>query len=286
MIYHRLRHRILSGAVMAALVLGSTAGLRAADNPFAMEEAPGISGYEPSADPRDLSGLWRVNRVPGVLLPFYLGSDLPFTTAAQQRFDYAAEMSARGTQLATPHIMCRPTGVSQAVGPIAPVYVLQNDEKLAFVVMDEIRDLRQIHFADAHPADLQPSYGGSSIAHWDGDELVIETIGYNGRGVLENVVHSADLRMIQRLRKSADSKTLAIDITLEDPATFTEPVQLKREWSWVNGQQPIEFDCEENPREDNFSGMLFEEEYLRPVCIQYEGEGEELSTVVCNRPED
>lgn len=283
---HPLHHRLLSCAVTAALALLPLQGLQAADNPFAMAEAPGIPGYEPSTDPRDLSGLWRVNRVPGVLLPFYLGSNLPFTPAAQQRFEYANEMSARGTQLATPHIMCRPTGVSQAVGPIAPVYVLQNEEKLAFVVMDEIRDLRQVYFADAHPADLQPSYVGSSIAHWEGDELVIETIGYNGRGVLENVVHSEQLRMTQRLRKSADGKSLAIDITLEDPAIFTQPVQLKREWSWVNGQQPIEFDCEENPREDNFSGMLFEEEYLRPICIQYEGEGEELSKVICNRPED
>lgn len=271
---------------LACLLAAQGVGLQAADNPFAMAQAPGIPGYEPSTDPRDFSGLWRAGRVPGLLLPFYLGSDLPFTPAARERYEYSNRMSQAGTQLATPHIMCRPTGINQATGPIAPVYVMQNDEKMVFIVTDEIRELKQVYFRDSHPADHVPSYTGSAIAHWEGNTLVIETTGYNGRGMLENVVHSEAMRMTQRITKSADGKTLDIDITLEDPAIFTRPVELKRSWTWVNGQQPIEFDCEENPREDNFSGMLFEEEYLRPVCIQHEGEGDQLSRVICTRPED
>ena len=222
--------------------------------------------------------------MPGSFLPFVLGGELPFTDAARARVEYALGMAAQNTQLATPHIMCRPTGVNQAIGPIAPVYVLQNAEKMVFVVMDEIRDIRQVYFADEHPEDLEPSYGGHSIARWDENTLLVETIGYNGRGVLDNAVHSSQMRMTQAITKSADGRTLNIEITLDDPAIFTRPVTLKREWAWVNGQQPLEFDCEENPREDNFSGMIFEEEYLRPVCIQHEGQGEELSRVVCEQP--
>lgn len=269
-------------AALAAALLLASAGTGAAD--FGMTAAPSIPGYEPSTDPRDFSGLWRSLPAPGSFLPFVLGGNLPFTDSARARVDYALEMSARNTQLATPHIMCRPTGVNQAFGPIAPVYVLQNDEKMVFIVMDEIRDIRQVYFADEHPEDLVPSYGGHSIARWDGNTLRVDSIGYNGRGVLDNAVHSDDLHMTQAITKSADGMRLQIDITLEDPAIFTQPVTLKREWAWVNGQQPLEFDCEENPREDNFSGMVFEEEYLRPVCIQHEGAGEELSKVVCEQP--
>ncbi|HEX6996323.1 MAG TPA: hypothetical protein VF339_19490 [Gammaproteobacteria bacterium] len=250
-----------------------------------MSAAPPIPGYEPSTDPRDFSGLWRSRPARGSFLPFIIAGDLPFTEAAKARAEYARRMAAQGTQLATPHVMCRPTGVNQAIGPIAPVYVLQNSEKIVFIVMDEIRDIRQVYFADEHPEDLEPSYGGHSIARWDGNTLVVDTIGYNGRGVLNNeVVHSAAMHMTQRIMKSADGLTLHVETTLEDPAIFTEPVTVAREWAWVNGQQPLEFDCEENPREDNFSGMIFEEEYLRPICIQHEGEGEELSTVVCEKP--
>lgn len=272
-------------ALLAAACLLASMGGSAADSGFVMEAAPSIPGYEPSTDPRDFSGLWRSKPAPGSFLPFVLAGQLPLTEAAQARVAYAREMSAQGTQLATPHIMCRPTGVNQAFGPIAPIYVLQNDEKMVFIVMDEIRDIRQVYFADAHPADLEPSYGGHSIARWEGNTLLVDAIGYNGRGVLNDAVHSNQMHMTQSITKSEDGRTLYLDITLEDPAIFTEPVHIKREWAWVNGQQPLEFDCEENPREDNFSGMIFEEEYLRPVCIQYEGEGEELSRVVCEGAE-
>jgi hypothetical protein len=269
-------------ALLATACLLASAGIGAAD--FGMAAAPSIPGYEPSTDPRDFSGLWRSKPAPGSFLPFVLAGTLPFTDSAQARVNYALEMSTQQTQLATPHIMCRPTGTNQAFGPIAPVYVLQNAEKMAFIVMDEIRDIRQVYFADSHPADLEPSYGGHSIARWEGNTLMVDTIGYNGRGVLNSAIHSTDMHMTQSITKSADGMSLQIDITLDDPATFTQPLTIKREWGWVNGQQPLEFDCEENPREDNFSGMIFEEEYLRPVCIQHEGEGEELSKVVCEKP--
>ena len=120
----------------------SAAGSAADGGGFEMEAAPPIPGYEPSTDPRDFSGLWRSKPAPGSFLPFVLAGQLPFTEAAQARVNYALEMSSQNTQLATPHIMCRPTGVNQAYGPIAPIYVLQNDEKMVFIVMDEIRDIR------------------------------------------------------------------------------------------------------------------------------------------------
>ncbi|MCP5145236.1 MAG: hypothetical protein H6978_10530 [Gammaproteobacteria bacterium] len=276
--------RILLPSLAALTLSGHSFIASAADNAFAMEQAPSIPGYEPSTDPRDFSGLWRSKPVKGVMLPFWLGVPLPLTTTAQARVDYASKMSTQGTQLATPHVMCRPTGANQAFGPIAPVYVLQNSAKIAFVVMDEIRDLREVYFADAHPTDITPSYGGDSIAHWQGDTLMIDTIGFNGRGMLDTARHSDQLHLTESISKSADGTTLFLEITLEDPETFTAPVTIKREWAWVNGQQPLEFDCEENPREDNFSGMVFEDDYLRPICIQHEGEGEDLSYVVCENP--
>ena len=144
-------------AVFASAFLLAGVEVGAQGNDFAMTAAPSIPGYEPSTDPRDFSGLWRAKPVPGSFLPFVLGANLPLTDTAKARVDYALEMAAQNTQLATPHIMCRPTGVNQAIGPIAPVYVLQNAEKMVFVVMDEIRDIRQVYFADEHPKNLERS---------------------------------------------------------------------------------------------------------------------------------
>jgi len=240
-----------------------------------------LPGYEPSPDPRDFRGVW-TNRPLRGGLPFQIAGSIPFTTRAEEQSAYRMAMEAAGTTVATNHIMCRPTGASQIIGPIAPIYILQNSEKMVFIVTDEIRDVRQIYFDDTFPDDLVPSYGGYSIAHWDGDTLVVDTRGFNGTGDLNKAVYSDQLQVHQRFTKSEDGRALRITTTLTDPETFSEPLVVEREWAWLPGRQPLEFDCEENPREDNFSGMVFESDYLRPVCIQYQGEGDQLSYVRCD----
>jgi len=239
-----------------------------------------LPGYSPSTDLQDLRGVW-TNRSLRPGLPFQIARELPFTDRAAEQAEYRSSMEAAGTTVATNHIMCRPTGARQIIGPIAPIYILQTDEKLVFIVADEIRDVRHIYFQDEHPAGIEPSYGGNSIAHWEGDTLVIDTIGFNGTGELNKAVYSNQLHVTQQFTKSADGTVLSIRTTLDDPETFTEPVIVEREWVWLPGRQPLEFDCEENPREDNFAGMVFEAEYLRPVCIQHQGEGDQLSYVRC-----
>jgi hypothetical protein len=246
---------------------------------------PPIPGYEPSTDPKDFRGVWRYRAPPG-LARFKLAPDIKLNERAQRQVENrAAQLAAmKGTTVATPHVMCRPTGINQALMPIAPIYVLQNGQKLVFIVTDEIRDVRQVYLNEKHTKNLEPSYGGESVGHWEGNTLVVDSIGYNGRGDLQGAVHSGRMHLVQRFTKSADGRTLTIDSVFDDPETLAEAVHVRREWGWLNGQQPLEFDCEENPRQDNFSGMLFDQEYLRPVCIQHEGEGMEPSRVTCTPP--
>ena len=270
-------------AVAPAADAGDGGGLVSGSTLTGYQAPAPLAGYEPSTDPRDFRGVWTNRPVRGGL-PFQIAGPMPFTTRASEQAAYRTQMEAAGTTVATNHIMCRPTGASQIIGPIAPIYILQNDEQMVFVVADEIRDVRHVYFDDAHAANPVPSYGGDAIASWDGDTLVIDTTGFNGTGDLNKAVYSDELHIVQRFTKSADGKTLSIRTTLTDPATFTEPLVVEREWVWLAGRQPLEFDCEENPREDNFQDMVFESEYLRPVCVQHEGEGDELSYVSCEKP--
>lgn len=247
---------------------------------------PPIPGYEPTPDPRDLTGVWRNLVQPGHPR-FEPAPGIKLNEKAKAAAARTAEKmkAANATSLATPHVMCRPTGLNQALFPIAPIYVLQNDRKIVFIVTDEIRNVRTVYLDAEHPKKLKPTYGGHSVGRWEGNTLVIDTIGYNGRGQMTiGSVHSDRLHLIERITKSADGKSLEIDAYFEDPEVLAEPVRVTKRWAWVNGQQPLEFDCEENPREDNFAEMLFEQEYLRPVCVQHEGKDEEPSRVVCTKP--
>jgi hypothetical protein len=241
-----------------------------------------IPGYAPSLDRRDFTGVWRSLPTPGVS-PFQLAPNIELNAAgradAARRADLLRQM--KGTTVANPEVMCRPNGVGAALIQIVQIYVLQNEREVVFVVTDEIKDVRHVYLNQKHPAHLVPSYGGDSVGHWEGDTLVIDTIGYNGRGTLEGTVHSRQMHLVQRMTKSDDGKTLTIESTFNDPQTMAHPATVTKRWGWLKGQQPLEFDCESNPREDNFAGMAFADDYLRPVCIQYVGEGAQKSKVIC-----
>lgn len=254
-----------------------------------------IPGYIPNSNPRDFTGVWR-NQPLAMPATFQIAPPGAFdlTTAAQAsrktRVDLLERM--KGTTIATPHVMCRPAGLDSAIIVLTPIYILQNQREMVFIITDEIRDVRHVYLNQRHPARITPSYGGDSIGHWEGNTLVVDTVGYNGRGELgyaqpragklDGTTYSDAMHFVQRFTKSADGKELTIESTLDDPKTLKHPVTATRKWLWVYGQQPLEFDCEENPSEDNFADMVFPDAYLRPVCIRYEGKGTELSKVVCS----
>src|ERR1044071_733452 len=155
------KHRILVIAVVLGALSASLAAQQgpppATDNGTGpnglagFQGPPPIPGYEPSMDPKDFKGVWRYRAPPG-LARFKLAPDIKLNARAQQQAQSrAAKLAAmKGTTVATPHVMCRPTGLNQALMPIAPIYILQNDRKLVFIVTDEIRDVRQVHLDRKH----------------------------------------------------------------------------------------------------------------------------------------
>ena len=91
---------------------------------------------------------------------------------------------------------------------------------------------RTIHMNAEHPADLQASRHGHSIGRWEGDTLVIDTIGYepNPSGLGGNVPSSPDKHTIERLTLTEERTRLRYQITVEDPLYLTEPATLTQQW--------------------------------------------------------
>ena len=85
---------------------------------------------------------------------------------------------------------------------------------------------RVIHMdVQEHPADvhLYPTWMGHSIGHWEGDTLVVDTVGFNDRAWLDRMGHpqSESLRVVERIRRVGDN--LRIDVTIHDPVAYVEP---------------------------------------------------------------
>jgi hypothetical protein len=109
-----------------------------------------------------------------------------------------------------------------------------------------------------HREDLEPSFYGDPIGHWEGDKLVIETTNFK-RWSLDDYfynnpnqsrMHSDALRTIEHIRWK-DSKTLSYNLTIDDPKVFSAPrsqefsVRARPDWEPTG---LMEYECQENNR--------------------------------------
>ena len=155
-----------------------------------------------------------------------------------------------------PGLNCLPAGPPVLDTAPVPFKLVQTPGVLLMLSEADTR-FRQI-FTDGrkHPEDSQPSWLGYSVGRWDGDTLVVETIGFNDRGWLDAVghTHSEALRVIERFHRR-DFGHLDLQLTLDDPKTFTQPVAVKFTEVLLPDTDLIESFCSENEKDLTHAGL-------------------------------
>ena len=110
-------------------------------------------------------------------------------------------------------------------------------------------DLPRQVFLDGrgHPNDWNPTWLGHSIGHWDGDTLVVDSIGFNDKAWFDGggIPHTERMHVTQRFHR-ADLGHLEIEVTIEDPDTFTKPWVIKRAAELAPNDEIQEYVCTEN----------------------------------------
>jgi hypothetical protein len=108
-------------------------------------------------------------------------------------------------------------------------------------------EVRHIHLNAPHTANPKPSWYGESVGRYEGDTLVVDTIGLNDKTFLDNyrTPHTDKLHVTERWRLIEDGKKLEILITIDDPDTFNQPWQALRQYDRVN-RNWSEDSCSEN----------------------------------------
>lgn len=247
-----------------------------------LQELKGGPVEPPSTDPRNFAGVWTpAQGLFGTYPP--QNPTLPLTPETQKRVQRYLDMSAGGRHVATPHLACRPTGVQGMTFLKFPVVVVQTPEKI-FFLMQEDRDVYQVFLNRGHPVDLKPSYNGDAVGRWEGNTLVVDVVGYNGWGFINEEAWSPSserMHLVQRYTKSADGRELSIETTLTDPKFYSKPFALNQRWRWVSGTRQVEYDCSEYPP-DTSVPLMYENEIFRPVCttVLSETAGEKI---VCEK---
>ena len=123
---------------------------------------------------------------------------------------------------------------------------IQNKEYL--VILHEYPNTFRIIPLDGEPhqADPDPSWLGDSVGRWEGDTLVIDTIGYNDKTEINGYRHSEDLHTVERLTRVPEG--VEYELTIEDPNVFAAPWKVNRSFRFVDAPQKriFEFICENN----------------------------------------
>jgi hypothetical protein len=183
----------------------------------------------------DLSGVW----IAGV------NRNLPSDPAYKpESLKVWAERKANLTK-EDPATYCLPNGVVR-VTPL-PYKIVQTPKLVVLLSEGNTHSYRRF-FLDgrAHNLDLEPnSWTGDSIAKWESDALVVDTIGFNDRTWLDDTgkPHSDEMHVVERYRRP-DRGHLEVEYIIEDPKAFTKPYTFKRVFNLVPPSREIrEYFC-------------------------------------------
>jgi hypothetical protein len=122
-----------------------------------------------------------------------------------------------------PRLRCRPTSIIFDWVFDGAVNRITQEENRIVIDYGLYSFERVIHMdVDAHPADIAPSYAGHSIGRWEGDVLVVDTVGFEPGVIAPPVRHSDRLHVVERFLLDPETPALKRDYVAEDPVYFTD----------------------------------------------------------------
>lgn len=202
----------------------------------------------PSKDPKSFAGRYYPNEAT-VLLPGETTRMLPYNDVGAKEFLPRAQDFLAGKLRQDVLSLCKPAGVVRVMNQGFLAHITQSAEQMNIIYLED-HLVRRIYLNQEHPKDLKPSFMGHSVAKWDGNTLVVDTIGFRNGGWMDEYgsPSSDKLHVTERISKQSDG-SLKFDMTFEDPTYYSASVSYTRTWSWNPTVSWDEVICEENNRD-------------------------------------
>jgi len=199
----------------------------------------------------DFSGLWMGggSNSGDISKGLKTGETLVMTAAAEKIFKSRLSKD-------DPEALCLPFGIPRSAP--YPWRLVQTPARYFILFEGNIHSYRQI-FMDGrkHPADPDPSWYGHSIGRWEGNTLVVDTVGFNDKFWFDYLghPHSEQLHTIERFTRT-DLGNMAIEVTIEDPVSYEKPfTTVGRARLQPATDELLEYICQENNQDvDHISG--------------------------------
>jgi hypothetical protein len=206
------------------------------------------------SNPPDLSGAWAPSRggrgadpklAPPPATPIVLKPE--YAKPYEARRAAEAEANKRNEPLASAAVSCVPYGMPTMMAVVSyPVEITQTPKQLT-IVTEAFNEVRRV-FMDKPQLkidDVPPGFYGRSVGHWDGDTLVIDTVGIKESVRYQGLPHSDQMRITERMRLVTPDM-LHDQITIEDPVVLEKPLTYTLQYRRMPDYEMVEFVCENN----------------------------------------
>jgi hypothetical protein len=207
---------------------------------LAQTTAPPQASYSQKAQATgrlpDLSGIWAISATgrswdpadPAGLKP----EQLPMTPWAREKWNAARPPFGAKETFDNPNDpverYCDPPGLTRLYN-FPWQFTIDQTPTNVHLLFEYFRVWRTVAMDRPHPKDPDPTWLGDSVGHYEGDTLVIDTIGFNDKSWLDQVghPHSDALHTVERLRRLGPD-ALQLELTIDDPKAYTKSFTSKR----------------------------------------------------------
>ncbi len=208
----------------------------------------GGGGGPAAAAPKFPDGTPRLGAIPGQTGLWNGGgggnADVPYQPWAKAISDY------RRVNEFEPHTRCKPSGGPRQFLTPYGVEIVDLPELKRIMIMDigGPHTFRIIYMdGRPHPKDLNPSFYGHSIGKWEGDTLVVDTIGFNEKFWIDRgqAPHTEKLHLIEKFTRT-DMNTMQYELTVEDPGAYTAKWSRSSSMRFGANSELFEYVCQDN----------------------------------------
>lgn len=196
----------------------------------------------------DLSGIWNPN--PKYLRDFASGlkpGDVPLQPWAEAIYNERKDGAHAKEE---PDANCLPQGVPKIDAAPVPWKIVEIPGEIV-ILYEAFTQYRQI-FTDgrALPRDPNPTWLGYSVGKWDGDTLVVDSVGFNGKAWLDQVGHPlTDALHVTERFKRRDFGHMELQVTIDDPKAYTKAWTVTEDPHLLLDSELLEFVCNENEKD-------------------------------------
>jgi len=151
------------------------------------------------------------------------------TQFAKDSLKKTNEAVLAGKPMWSPSARCRATGPAFLLTPAQPLFFVQTASHVRMLHQHD-NDVRRIYMNVPHSANVKPSWYGESVGRYEGETLMIDTIGFTDKTFVDNfrTPHSEKLHVVERLRLVEDGKFLEAEVLIDDPAVFVKPLHVTK----------------------------------------------------------